>query len=173
MVPTLRELGIGIMAYSPLGRGLLAGRFSSPGDLGEKDFRRWGQPRFAGEAFEANQRLAAQVAALADKKGCTPAQLALAWLLAQGEDVIPIPGGPLWGQGLSACACVQTLSLACPAHAVLTLLPACPPGRCCAGTKSAARLEENVAAVAVQLSPAELAEVEAAVPADAVVGSRY
>ncbi|PRW59960.1 putative aldo-keto reductase 2 [Chlorella sorokiniana] len=92
IVPTLRELGIGVLAYSPLGRGLLAGRFASTADLGEKDFRRWGQPRFAGEAFEHNRQLAAKVAAIAERKGCTPAQLALAWLLAQRDDIIPIPG---------------------------------------------------------------------------------
>lgn len=132
ILPTLRELGIGVLAYSPLGRGLLAGRFSGTEQLGEKDFRRWGQPRFQGEAFEANKALADRVAAIAQRKGCTRAQLALAWLLAQGDDVVPIPG-----------------------------------------TKSAARLEENLGALSVQLSPAELAELETAVPQDAVVGDRY
>lgn len=92
IVPTLRELGIGVLAYSPLGQGLLAGRFASTAELGEKDFRRWGQPRFSDEAFEINRQLAAKVAAIAERKGCTSAQLALAWFWAQGDDVIPIPG---------------------------------------------------------------------------------
>jgi aryl-alcohol dehydrogenase-like predicted oxidoreductase len=77
--------------YSPLGRGFLSGRFDSPDELEENDFRRSG-PRFTGENLEANRRVAAKVAEIAQEKGITPAQLALAWVLAQGEDVVPIPG---------------------------------------------------------------------------------
>ena len=91
ILPTLRELGIGLVAYSPLGRGFLSGRFKSPEDLDEDDFRRTG-PRFTGENLERNQALVAKVEELAAEKGCTAAQLALAWVLAQGEDVVPIPG---------------------------------------------------------------------------------
>ena len=91
ILPTLRELGIGLVAYSPLGRGFLSGRFSSPDELDEGDFRRHG-PRFTGDNLAANQALAAKVAELADEKGVTPAQLALAWVLAQGDDIVPIPG---------------------------------------------------------------------------------
>ncbi|HWC87526.1 MAG TPA: aldo/keto reductase [Solirubrobacteraceae bacterium] len=91
VLPTCRELGIGFVAYSPLGRGFLSGRFSSPEELDENDFRRHG-PRFTGENLEANRRLAAKVAEIAEEKGITPAQLALAWVLAQGEDIVPIPG---------------------------------------------------------------------------------
>jgi aryl-alcohol dehydrogenase-like predicted oxidoreductase len=91
IIPTCRELGIGFVAYSPLGRGFLSGRFTSPEELDAGDFRRRG-PRFTGENLEANQRLAAKVGELAAAKGVTPAQLALAWVLAQGEDVVPIPG---------------------------------------------------------------------------------
>jgi aryl-alcohol dehydrogenase-like predicted oxidoreductase len=90
-LPTCRELGIGFVAYSPLGRGFLAGRFSSPEELDEGDFRRTG-PRFSGENLQANRRIAAKVAELAAEKGVTPAQLALAWVLARGEDLVPIPG---------------------------------------------------------------------------------
>lgn len=91
ILPTLRELGIGLVAYSPLGRGFLSGRFTSPEELDEGDFRRNG-PRFTGDNLEANQVLAAKVAELAGEKGITPAQLALAWVLAQGDDIVPIPG---------------------------------------------------------------------------------
>ena len=91
ILPTLRELGIGLVPYSPLGRGFLSGRFKSPDELDETDFRRKG-PRFTGENLEHNLELAAKVEELATEKGVTPAQLALAWVLAQGEDVVPIPG---------------------------------------------------------------------------------
>jgi aryl-alcohol dehydrogenase-like predicted oxidoreductase len=91
VLPTCRELGIGFVAYSPLGRGFLSGRFKSPEDLDEGDFRRNG-PRFTGENLEANLKLASKVAEIAEEKTVTPAQLALAWVLAQGEDVVPIPG---------------------------------------------------------------------------------
>jgi aryl-alcohol dehydrogenase-like predicted oxidoreductase len=87
----LRELGIGFVPYSPLGRGFLAGRFSSPEDIEEGDFRR-SNPRFTGEAFEANMRLADKVKEIAAEKDIIPAQLAIAWVLARGEDLVPIPG---------------------------------------------------------------------------------
>ena len=91
VLPTCRELGIGFVSYSPLGRGFLSGRFRSPEELDEGDFRRYG-PRFTGENLEANRRLAEKVQELAEDKGVTPAQLALAWVLAQGEEIVPIPG---------------------------------------------------------------------------------
>jgi aryl-alcohol dehydrogenase-like predicted oxidoreductase len=91
VLPTCRELGIGFVAYSPLGRGFLAGRFTSTDDLDESDFRRTG-PRFTGENLQANLRLADKVREIAAEKGVTPAQLAIAWLLAQGDDIVPIPG---------------------------------------------------------------------------------
>jgi aryl-alcohol dehydrogenase-like predicted oxidoreductase len=88
---TLRELGIGMVAYSPLGRGFLSGRITSPDDFGEDDFRR-GHPRFTGENFDRNLELVERVRELAAAKGVTPSQLAIAWVLAQGDDVVPIPG---------------------------------------------------------------------------------
>jgi aryl-alcohol dehydrogenase-like predicted oxidoreductase len=91
VIPTCRELGIGFVPYSPLGRGFLSGRFTSPDELDEGDFRRHG-PRFTGENLEANLRIAAKVKEIAGEKGITPAQLAIAWVLAQGEDLVPIPG---------------------------------------------------------------------------------
>ena len=91
ILPTLEELGIALVAYSPLGRGFLSGRFTSPDELDQNDFRRSG-PRFTGENLQANLGLAAKVAEIAQEKGITPAQLALAWVLAQGEDLVPIPG---------------------------------------------------------------------------------
>jgi aryl-alcohol dehydrogenase-like predicted oxidoreductase len=90
LFPTLRELGVGLVAYSPLGRGFLAGRFRTLEDLAPDDWRR-GNPRFQGGAFERNVALADRVRELAAAKGCTPAQLALAWLLTR-DDVVPIPG---------------------------------------------------------------------------------
>jgi aryl-alcohol dehydrogenase-like predicted oxidoreductase len=91
VLPTCRELGIGFVPYSPLGRGFLSGRFSSPEELDEGDFRRRG-PRFTGENLEQNLKLAAKVKEIAAELDCTPAQLAIAWVLAQGDDVVPIPG---------------------------------------------------------------------------------
>ncbi len=91
VLPTCRELGIGFVPYSPLGRGFLSGRFRNPDELDDSDFRRHG-PRFTGENLEANMKLADKVAELAAEKQVTPAQLALAWVLAQGEDLVPIPG---------------------------------------------------------------------------------
>jgi aryl-alcohol dehydrogenase-like predicted oxidoreductase len=91
ILPTVRELGIGFVPYSPLGRGFLAGRWSSPQEIPEGDFRR-GNPRFQGENFERNMAIVERVRELADAKGATPAQLALAWVMARGDDVVPIPG---------------------------------------------------------------------------------
>ncbi len=91
ILPTCRELGIGFVPYSPLGRGFLSGAFKSPDDLADDDFRHT-HPRFQGENFQRNLRLVDRVRAIAGEKGCTPAQLALAWLLAQGPDIVPIPG---------------------------------------------------------------------------------
>jgi aryl-alcohol dehydrogenase-like predicted oxidoreductase len=129
ILPTCRELGIGFVAYSPLGRGFLSGRFSSPDDLDEGDFRRHG-PRFTGENLDANLKLAATVAQIAERKGVTPAQLALAWVLAQGEDIVPIPG-----------------------------------------TKRRTYLEENAAAADIELTPDDLAQIEAELPKAS--GARY
>ncbi len=91
VLPTVRELGIGYVAYSPLGRGFLTGQFKSPDDFQEGDFRKH-HPRFQGENFEKNLQLVREVEALAKEKSCTTAQLALAWVLAQGDDIVPIPG---------------------------------------------------------------------------------
>ena len=131
LLPTLRELGIALVAYSPLGRGFLAGRFRSPDDLSPDDWRR-NNPRFTGENFRRNLALADRVRELAGQKGCTPAQLALAWLIRRHDDVVPIPG-----------------------------------------TSSIARLEENVAAVDVQLTGEDLDRVERAAPKGAAAGERY
>jgi aryl-alcohol dehydrogenase-like predicted oxidoreductase len=127
IVPTARELGIGIVPYSPLGRGFLTGSITKPEDLEDGDFRKV-NPRFAAEAFESNMAVVREVQALARDKGVTAAQLALAWVLARGADVVPIPG-----------------------------------------TRNAARLAENVGAVAVELTEADLAIA----PADAFTGTRY
>jgi aryl-alcohol dehydrogenase-like predicted oxidoreductase len=129
VLPTCRELGIGFVAYSPLGRGFLSGRFKSPEELEEGDFRRSG-PRFSGENLKANLRIAAKIEEIAAEKGITSAQLALAWVLAHGEDIVPIPG-----------------------------------------TKRRAYLEQNAAAVAVELSDEDLARIEAEIPEAA--GARY
>jgi len=129
IAPTCRRLGIGIVAYSPLGRGFLSGRFQSPSELATDDFRRHG-PRFQDENLEQNLRLVAKVEALAREKGCTSGQLALAWVLAQGNDVVPIPG-----------------------------------------TKRRTYLEENLAAVNVRLTKADLDRIEAEIPKAA--GERY
>jgi aryl-alcohol dehydrogenase-like predicted oxidoreductase len=91
VLPTVRELGIGYVAYSPLGRGFLTGQIKSPDDFPDDDFRRF-HPRFQGENFAKNIALVHEVEAMAKEKGCTTAQLALAWVLAQGEDIVPIPG---------------------------------------------------------------------------------
>ena len=91
ILPTCRELGIGFVPYSPLGRGFLAGRFTSPDELAEDDFRRTG-PRFTGGNLDENLALVSKVKEIAAEKGVTPAQLAIAWVLAQGDDIVPIPG---------------------------------------------------------------------------------
>ena len=129
ILPTCRELGIGFVPYSPLGRGFLSGRFSSPDDLDAGDFRRRG-PRFTGDNLETNLQLAAKVAEIAESKGCTPAQLALAWVLAQGDDIVPIPG-----------------------------------------TKRREYLEQNAAALDVELTAEDLARIDAELPSAA--GDRY
>jgi aryl-alcohol dehydrogenase-like predicted oxidoreductase len=129
ILPAARELGIGFVAYSPLGRGFLSGQIQSPEDLGPDDFRRF-SPRFQGENFQRNLELVRAVQEIAADKGCTPSQLALAWVLAQGDDIVPIPG-----------------------------------------TKRRPYLEENMAALDVELTPGELERIEAAVPR--AVGDRY
>jgi aryl-alcohol dehydrogenase-like predicted oxidoreductase len=131
VLPTVRELGIGFVAYSPLGRGFLSGRFQSPDDLEEGDFRRR-NPRFQGENFQRNLELVERVREIAEERNATPAKLALDWVLAQGEDIVPIPG-----------------------------------------TKRRERLEENVAALDVELTSADLERIEAAFPKGATAGDRY
>lgn len=91
ILPTCRELGIGFVAYSPLGRGFLTGQFKTFGDLAEDDYRRF-SPRFQGDNFQRNLDLVKEVEVMAREKNCQPSQLALAWVLAQGEDIVPIPG---------------------------------------------------------------------------------
>jgi aryl-alcohol dehydrogenase-like predicted oxidoreductase len=130
ILPTVRELGIGFVPYSPLGRGFLSGRFKSPDDLDENDFRRNG-PRFSGENLEQNLKIVAKVEELAEEKGVTSAQLALAWVLAQGEDMVPIPG-----------------------------------------TKRREYLEQNAAAVDVELTDDDLARIDAELP-ESAAGDRY
>ncbi len=131
ILPTCRELGIGFVAYSPLGRGFLTGRFQKPEDLAVDDRRRQ-FPRFSEENFEQNMRLVERVREIASEKGCEASQLALAWVLAQGEDVVPIPG-----------------------------------------TKRRKYLEENVGAVEVELTAADLARVEEVLSDASVAGTRY
>jgi aryl-alcohol dehydrogenase-like predicted oxidoreductase len=131
LLPACRELGVGCVAYSPLGRGFLAGNFRTLDDLPQNDARR-NQPRFSPENVAHNARIVEVVRALAERKSLTPAQIALAWLLAQGPDVLPIPG-----------------------------------------TKRRTRLKENVGAVEVPLSAAELADLNAAVDRISVHGERY
>ena len=131
LLDTVRELGIAFVAYSPLGRGFLTAQFKSPDDLPADDWRRL-SPRFQPETFQRNLRLAETVRQLAEAKNCTPAQFALAWLLAQGDDVIPIPG-----------------------------------------TKRRRYLEENVGALRVRLSTADLMRIHQAVPPGAASGERY
>lgn len=128
IIPTLRELGIGLVPFSPLGRGFLTGTIRSPEQFDDTDFRK-DNPRFTGENFTRNLRIADEVKAVADQVGATPAQVALAWLLAQGDDIAPIPG-----------------------------------------TKRVARVEENIAADAVELSAAQLQALDSLSPA---AGERY
>jgi len=124
-----RGLGIGFVAYAPLGRGFLTGTLQTFADI---DGRRAAHPRFAEENFATNRALVAKIDAMAAAKGCTPAQLTLAWVLAQGEDVVAIPG-----------------------------------------TRRAARLDENLGALKVQLTDADVAAMVTAIPAGAVAGTRY
>ena len=131
LLPALQELGIALVAYSPLGRGFIAGRFKSLDDLAPDDWRR-NNPRFQGENFAKNLALVDHVKALAEERDCTPAQLALAWLLNRHDNVIPIPG-----------------------------------------TSSKARLEENVAAIDIELDDEDLEKIEEIAPRGAVAGKRY
>jgi aryl-alcohol dehydrogenase-like predicted oxidoreductase len=131
ILPAVRELGIGYVAYSPLGRGFLTGRFQRFDDLPEGDWRRR-SPRFQGDNFRKNLELVAEVEEMAAEKGCTPAQLALAWVLAQGDDVVPIPG-----------------------------------------TTRREHLEDNVAALEVELDGGDLERLERAFPLGAAAGERY
>jgi aryl-alcohol dehydrogenase-like predicted oxidoreductase len=131
VLPTVRELGIAYVAYSPLGRGFLAGQITSPDDFPEDDFRKF-HPRFQGENFAKNIALVREVEAMAKEKGCTTAQLALAWVLAQGDDVIPIPG-----------------------------------------TKRVRYLDENIGALEVDLSDADLKRLDEILPPGAAAGMRY
>ena len=131
ILPTCRELGLGFVAYSPLGRGFLTGQFRQAADLPENDRRRQ-FPRFQGENFAHNLRLVERVEEIAAEKGCKPSQLALAWLLAQGRDIVPIPG-----------------------------------------TKRRTYLEENVGALAVQLSADDLRRINEVAQPDAAAGARY
>jgi aryl-alcohol dehydrogenase-like predicted oxidoreductase len=125
-----RELGISFVAYSPLGRSFLTGTVRSPDEV--KNDRRMDHPRFQGDNFAKNRELVGRVEAIAKEKGCTPAQLALAWLLAQGKDIVPIPG-----------------------------------------TKRKDRIEENIGALSVKLSPQDVTRISAAVPAGSAAGLRY
>jgi aryl-alcohol dehydrogenase-like predicted oxidoreductase len=131
VLPTLRELRIGLVAYSPLGRGFLTGAIRRPTDLAEDDWRRH-NPRFQGDNFERNLELVAAIETLAQRKRITPAQLALAWVLAQGDDIVPIPG-----------------------------------------TTRPQRVEENVAALDVELTDDDLARLDEIAPVGAAAGTRY
>jgi aryl-alcohol dehydrogenase-like predicted oxidoreductase len=130
-LPTLRELGISYVAYSPLGRSLLTGQTRSAAEIPADDRRR-DHPRFQDDNLKKNLELVRPLLEMAKKKGCTPGQLALAWLLARGRDIVPIPG-----------------------------------------TKRKARLEENLAAVDVALTPDEVTALQDAIPTGAAAGSRY
>ena len=125
-----RELGIGLVPYSPLGRGILTGQVKSA-DFGPKDFRRI-SPRFQGENFNKNLELVQRIEKIAAEKNCTPAQLALAWVLVQGDDIVPIPG-----------------------------------------TKRRTYLDQNLGALDVKLTPADLKRIDELAPRGAAVGARY
>jgi aryl-alcohol dehydrogenase-like predicted oxidoreductase len=131
IIPLLRELGIGLVPFSPLGRGFLTGTAKRAEEYSEDDYRRT-DPRYQGANFDANMRAAQAVRELARSIGATPAQIALAWLLHKGEDLVPIPG-----------------------------------------TKRRKYLEEDVAAADLELSPQEMAELDAALPPEKVAGPRY
>ena len=128
---TVRELGIGFVAYSPLGRGFLSGQFKRIEDLAPDDWRRF-NPRFQGDNFQRNLQLVKEIEAIAREKKCTPSQLALAWVLAQGRDIVPIPG-----------------------------------------TKRIRYLEENVAALGIQLTPDDFTRIDKVLPRGAASGMRY
>jgi aryl-alcohol dehydrogenase-like predicted oxidoreductase len=131
LLPLCRELGIGFVAYSPLGRGFLTGRFRTMEDLPPDDYRR-NTPRFQGDNFRKNLELVEKVEAIAKRKRCTPSQLALAWVLAQGDDIVPI-----------------------------------------FGTKRRKYLDENIRALEVELTPADLEEIDAVAPIGVAAGERY
>ena len=131
ILATVRELGIGFVAYSPLGRGFLTGQFKRPEDIPEDDFRRH-NPRFQGDNFYKNLDLVRHIESLAHSKGATAAQIALAWVMAQGEDVVPI-----------------------------------------FGVKKRTRLEENLHALNIVLTPAELQEIDRLLPKGSTAGTRY
>jgi aryl-alcohol dehydrogenase-like predicted oxidoreductase len=129
ILPVLRELGIGLVAYSPLGRGFLTGALRSPADLAkldDSDFRK-GHPRFTGENFQRNLRLADQVQAVAEQAGATSAQVALAWLLAQGDDIVPIPGTKRVSR-VEENTAADAVELTAEQIAALTALPAAEGG---------------------------------------------
>lgn len=130
ILPTLRSLGIGFVPYSPLGRGFLTGQITSPDDFEPGDYRR-SAPRFQGEAFQRNLDLVAELLAMAKEKGCSAAQLALAWVLAQGDDVVPIPG-----------------------------------------TKRRTHFRENLGALDMALSKADLDRIDSIMPHGAATGAR-
>lgn len=132
LLPTVRELGIGFVAYAPIGRGFLSGRFRSPDDVGDEGDFRSRHPRFQGDNFRRNRELVERLEALAAEKGVTPAQLALAWVLHQGDDIVPIPG-----------------------------------------TKHRTYLQENVAAVEIELSEEDLGRIDKAAPRGVTAGDRY
>jgi aryl-alcohol dehydrogenase-like predicted oxidoreductase len=129
VLPVCRELGVGFLAYSPLGRGLLTGRWRSRADFTEGDYRLY-SPRFAEGAFERNVALVERVAALAERKRCTPAQLSLAWLLHRGDDIVPIPGTKSRAR-LEENAAAARISLS-PAE-LASLDDALPPGSAVGG----------------------------------------
>jgi aryl-alcohol dehydrogenase-like predicted oxidoreductase len=131
ILPTCREFGIGFVAYSPLGRGFLTGQIKRFDDLAADDYRRH-SPRFQGKNFEKNLELVRRIEEMAREKGCTPAQLALAWVLARGQDIVPIPG-----------------------------------------TKRRAYLEDNVAAINVELTAEDLRRIAEIAPQGAAAGTRY
>ena len=131
VLATCRELGVALVAYSPLGRGFLTGQIRRFEDLGADDYRRF-SPRFQGENFQRNLDLVARIEEVARAKRCTPSQLALAWVLAQGEDIVPIPG-----------------------------------------TKRRRYLEENVAALAVEITTEDRARIDEVAPKGAAAGERY
>ncbi|WP_448207130.1 aldo/keto reductase [Azospirillum sp. sgz302134] len=130
ILPTVRELGIGFVAYSPLGRGFLTGQFKKFEDLAPDDYRR-NSPRFQGENFQRNLDLVRRIGEMARAKGCTPAQLALAWVMTRGQDVVPIPGTK---RRTYLEDNVGALSVRLSADDLAAIDAACPPGAA-AGTR--------------------------------------